>query len=120
MKTITDYKLTFAKIQSIAEDRAKRLKIEAQQMEKAVAIVSQYNDKTSEDAQKMFDAMPAVTLYRHNGWLNEEERWAIAFYAQTLPRRTSRRSCALHTYEIAAKFAVSLPTVYRYSSYDGT
>jgi len=99
---------------------ATRYQIEQKRIEKSLALVSQYKNKTSEDAQKMFDTMPAVTVYRRNGWLNEEERWAIAFYVQTLPRRTSRRSCALHTYEIAAKFAVSLVTVYRYSSYDGT
>ena len=115
MKTINDYKRTFAKIEWMAT----RFKIEQQRIEKSLAIVSQYKDKTSEQAQKMFDAMPAVTLYRRNGWLNEEERWAIAFYTQKLPRRTSRRSCALHLYEIAAKFAVSLPTVYVYSNYNG-
>jgi transposase len=98
---------------------ATRYKIEQRRIEHALNIVSQYEGKTSEQAQKMFDEMPAVTVYRRNGWLNEEERWAIAFYSQKLPRRTSRYSCGLHLYEIAAKFAVSLPTVYAYSDYNG-
>ena len=108
------------KITTKIEWMTTRYEIERKRAEASLAIVSQYKDKTPEQAQKMFDAMRPVTTYRRNGWLNEEERWAIAFYAQKLPRRTLRRFCALHLYEIAAKFAVSLPTVYRYSSYDGS
>ena len=99
-----------------------RYQIELKQIQRSLATVSKYSDKTPEDAQKMFDAMAPVKTYRRNGWLNEEERWAIAFYAQKLPRRTSRKGykeCALHLYEIAAKFACSLPTVYKYARYEG-
>lgn len=96
-----------------------RYEFEKQKLESSLRYISQYHDKTPEDAQRMFDAMPAVMTFRRNGWLNEEERWAIAFYAQKLPRRTKRRSCSAHLYEIAAKFDVSLATVYRYSNYEG-
>lgn len=96
-----------------------RYEIEQKRIEKNLKLISQYYSKTPEDAQKMFDKMRPVAVYRRNGWLNEEEKWAIAFYAQKLPRRTSRRSCALHLYEIAAKFSVSLPTVYTYANYEG-
>jgi hypothetical protein len=107
------------KITTKIEWMTTRYEIERSRIEKSLKLVKQYKDKTSEDAEKMFRAMSPVTTYRRNGWLNEEERWAIAFYAQKLPRRTSRRSCALHLYEIAAKFAVSLPTVYTYANYEG-
>lgn len=99
-----------------------RYEIELKRLQRSLDSVAQYSDKTPEEAQKMFDAMAPVKTYRRNGWLNEDERWAIAFYAQKLPRRTPRkgsRECALHLYEIAAKFACSLPTVYRYARYEG-
>lgn len=96
-----------------------RYALEQKRIEKTLALVSQYEDKTPDEAQKMFDDMRPVTTFRRNGWLNEEERWAIAFYCQKLPRRTLKRNCSLHTYEIAAKFAVSLATVYRYANYSG-
>jgi hypothetical protein len=96
-----------------------RFQIEQKRIEKALKNLESYSDKTPEEAEKMFEREPAVTLYRRNGWLNEDERWKIAFYAQKLPRRTRRRDCAVHMYEIAAKFAVSLPTVYVYAHYEG-
>ena len=96
-----------------------RYEFEKQKLESSLRIISQYDNKTPEQAQKMFDAMPAVRTFRRNGWLNEEERWAIAFYSQKLPRRTKRRSCSLHLYEIAAKFDISIATVYRYGNYNG-
>lgn len=96
-----------------------RYQIEIERLKNSFAIVSQYADKTPEEAQEMFEKMRPVTTYRRNGWLNEDERWAISFYAQKLPRRTSRARCGLHLYEIAAKFACSLPTVYKYANYEG-
>jgi hypothetical protein len=89
------------------------------ELTKEAAILSKYQDKTAEDAQRMFDEMPSVITPRVNGWLNEEERWAIAFFCEMLPRKTSRWNCALHFYDIAAKFTCSLATVYRYQNYFG-
>ena len=96
-----------------------RYQIQQKRIEKALKNLEEYSDKTPEEAEKMFARESAVTIYRRNGWLNEDERWKIAFYAQKLPRRTRRRDCALHLYEIAAKFSVSLPTVYTYAHYEG-
>jgi len=96
-----------------------RYEIELKRIQRSLAAVSEYSDKTPQEAQKMFDAMRPVTTYRRNGWLNEDERWAVAFYAQKLPRGTSRKDCGLHLYEIAAKFSCSLATVYKYARYEG-
>ncbi len=96
-----------------------RYELRIAELKHSLERVSRYADKTADEAQKMFDRMPPVRTFRRNGWMNEDERWAIAFYAQKLPRRTSRQNCGIHLYEIAAKFACSLPTVYKYSSYDG-
>jgi hypothetical protein len=78
-----------------------------------------YTGKTQEDAEAMFQQEAQVNLVRRRGWVNEEERWKIAFYAQMLPRRSGRSDCAVHLYEIAARFSVSLPTVYKYANYNG-
>lgn len=96
-----------------------RYQLQQARIQKALKSLEELGDKTPEEAEKMFSCESVVTIYRRNGWLNEDERWKIAFYAQKLPRRTRRKDCALHLYEIAAKFSVSLPTVYRYSYYQG-
>lgn len=87
------------------------------ELTREAAILSKYQGKTPEDAQRMFDEMRPVVTVRVNGWLNEEERWAIAFFCQKLPRKTNRGYCRLHFYDIAAKFACSIATVYRYEKY---
>ena len=84
-----------------------------------VQILHKYYNKTEDEAKKMFDEMPPVITPRTNGWLNEEERWAIAFFTHSLPRKTNRPDCRLHYYDIASKFACSIPTVKRYSNYCG-
>jgi len=90
------------------------------ELTKKAAIISKYQGKTPEEVQRMFDEMPPVITPRANGWLNEEERWAIAFFYQELPPKTSRLNCALHCYDIAAKFACSIATVYKYKHYSGS
>jgi uncharacterized NAD(P)/FAD-binding protein YdhS len=66
---------------------------------------------------KLFEAEKAVNLTRSRGWLHEEERIKIAFYAQNLPKVTSRANCVLHLTHIAAKFNCSVGTVSRYADY---
>ena len=87
------------------------------ELTKEATILSKYQNKTPEEAQRMFNEMPPVITPRVNGWLNEEERWAIAFFCETLPRKRNRWDCRLHFYDIAAKFACSIATVYRYRKY---
>lgn len=94
-----------------------RYEKDLQNIQKTLQILEPFKKKTPEDAQKMFENEPSVTLHRRNGWLNEDEKWKIAFYAQKLPRRSSKPNCGLHLYEIAAKFNVSLHTVYKYGKW---
>ena len=71
----------------------------------------------SRSAVKLFKTEKAVSLTRSHGWLHEEERIKIAFYAQNLPKVTERRNCVLHLTHIAAKFNCSVATARRYSDY---
>ena len=57
------------KITTKIEWMTTRYEIERKRAEASLAIVSQYKDKTPEQAQKMFDTMRPVTTYRRNGWL---------------------------------------------------
>jgi hypothetical protein len=67
--------------------------------------------------QQLFERENAVSLTRSRGWLHEEERIKISFYAQNLPKVTSRANCVLHLTHIAAKFNCSVATVSRYADY---
>jgi len=68
-------------------------------------------------AVELFNAEKQVGLTRSRGWLHEEEREKIAFYAQNLPKLTKRVNCILHYTTIATKFNCSLPTVKNYADY---
>lgn len=78
-----------------------------------------YVNKTTAQAVEMFKQEPQVQLPRPFGWLDREEKWKIRFYADKLPRITSRVNCCAHLYQIAAKFSVSLATVNNYRYYSG-
>jgi len=78
-----------------------------------------YVNKTTAQAVEMFKQEPQVQLPRPFGWLDREEKWKIRFYADKLPRVTSRVNCCAHLYQIAAKFSVSLATVNTYRRYVG-
>ena len=68
-------------------------------------------------ALELFNAEKQVGLSRSRGWLHEEEREKIAFYAQNLPKLTKRVNCILHYTTIATKFNCSVMTVKRYFNY---
>ena len=70
-----------------------------------------------QDAQQLFEREKPVSLTRSHGWLHEEERIKISFYAQNLPKVTARTNCVLHLTHIAAKFNCSVGTVSRYADY---
>lgn len=84
-----------------------------------VMKLTKSNKKPSvyQDAQQLFEREKAVSLTRSHGWLHEEERIKISFYAQNLPKVTERRNCVLHLTHIAAKFNCSVATARRYSDY---
>jgi hypothetical protein len=67
--------------------------------------------------RELFDKEEKVNLTRSHGWLHEEERIKISFYARNLPKVTSRKNCSLHLLHIANKFNCSLPTVKNYAKY---
>ena len=71
----------------------------------------------SQGVRQLFDREKAVSLTRSRGWLHEEERIKIAFYAQNLPKVTDRVNCVLHFTHIATKFNCSVMTVRNYSKY---
>ena len=74
-------------------------------------------NKNEKLATKLFEAEKPVNLSRSRGWLHEEEREKIAFYAQNLPKVTDRVNCTLHYTHIATKFNCSVMTVRTYSDY---
>lgn len=80
-------------------------------------INAKKNANVGETIRELFDKEEKVRLNRSHGWLHEEERIKIAFYAQNLPKVTSRKNCALHLLHIANKFNCSLPTVKNYTNY---
>ena len=67
--------------------------------------------------QQLFEREKPVSLTRSRGWLHEEERIKIAFYAQNLPKVTTRTNCVLHFTHIATKFNCSVMTVRNYAKY---
>ena len=67
--------------------------------------------------RELFDKEEKVNLTRSHGWLHEEERIKISFYARNLPKVTTRRNCTLHLLHIANKFNCSLATVKNYAKY---
>ena len=87
-------------------------------------ILGKLTDNKSDELKKneklaveLFNVEKPVVLTRSHGWIHEEERIKIAFYAQNLPRVTPRRNCVLHLTHIAAKFNCSVATARRYSDY---
>jgi len=87
-------------------------------------ILGKLTDNKSDELKKneklaveLFNVEKPVVLTRSHGWIHEEERIKIAFYAQNLPRFTPRRNCVLHLTHIAAKFNCSVATARRYSDY---
>ena len=67
--------------------------------------------------RQLFEREKPVSLTRSRGWLHEEERIKIAFYAQNLPKVTTRTNCVLHFTHIATKFNCSVMTVRNYAKY---
>jgi hypothetical protein len=73
--------------------------------------------KNEKRAAELFKIEPPVVLTRSRGWLHEQERVKIAFYAQNLPKVTDRANCVFHHTLIAIRFNCSLATVKNYAKY---